>query len=150
MLWKTGSKSWQGWDKSCMLDTMNREIISPNSVTQGKTLKPFKVEDHVTDGTGLKQMGWKRTWKKMMIRNGMDQEIQQQVGCALRRKVDTESISIWSLAQPTVLKTGAEAVAPTPWEQVTSSCVLIFLETQRRKWRKINPSAYSFFNPRWW
>lgn len=40
-----------------VLDTLNRETTSPNSVLKEKTLKPFRVEDCVTVGKGLKHMG---------------------------------------------------------------------------------------------
>lgn len=151
MLWETVSKSWQAWDKSCMSDTLNREPISPNSVTQGKDSESFQgrglchrwqrpetdgmkkdlEEDHnqewnwpgdtVTSGLCIEEEGWYRKYLNMKL---------SPANCAE--------------------DTGAEAVAQTPWEQATSFCVLTFLETQWRKWRKINPSEDSLLNSRWW
>lgn len=77
----------------CMLNTLNKETISPNSFTQAK-------DSGSSQGRGLchrwqrpktDEMKW--AWK-MMIRNGMDQETQQQVGYVLQRKADTESTCI--------------------------------------------------------
>lgn len=151
MLWETVSKSWQGWDKSCMLYKLNRETISPNCVTQGKDSETFQ-------GRGLYHR-WQRPKTDGMKKDLEEDDNQEWNGpgdtatrglCIEEEGWYTKCLNMKLSPANCAEDTGAEAVAQTPREQATSFCVLTFLGTQQRKWRKINPSEDSLLNPRWW
>lgn len=146
---ETVSKSWKGWDKWWMLDTPNTEKkLDPTLSLKEKTLKPFRVEDCDTDGKSLKQMEWNGIWKMTTIRNGTGKETHQQSGLSTEEAADRESIWIRSSAQPTVLKHRELRQLLKQPESRRIVCVLTFLETQRRKWRKPTLSEDSLFNLR--